>query len=128
MLQQKGGAMGALQSADEQLAVKYGIPITAVQTVRKALGIPDVRKAPDANQVLPKGWMWKYDLLDANGVVVNPADYHWGNIPRVAAVANNVGTNVFVAAEASAVINPTDALEAMLKMLQANPSLLESVK
>ena len=118
----KGGVMGAIQTADEALAARYGVPKSAVASVRKALGIPDARTLPNSNEVLPKGYVWHYDLLDATGRVVDPNSFHWGTFPVVTAVAA-MPTNVF-----SAPVAPIDSLEGILKLLQDNPELLREVE
>jgi len=78
-----GGVLGAVQTADEALAAKYGVPKSVVQTVRTTLGIPDARTQPKADQVLPVGWPWAYDVLDAEGKVVDVSGYHYGDTPRL---------------------------------------------
>ena len=120
-LAQKGGVMGAIQTADEALAAKYGVPKSAVVSVRKALGIPDARTLPASNEVLPKGFIWKYDLLDSAGHVVDPASFHWGTFP-VVVPASNVAPTVF-----SPAVPQVDTLDGILKLLKDNPELLKEV-
>ena len=121
-----GGAFGTLQSTDDALAARYGVPVAAVAKVRSVLGIPDSRTLPDASRILPAGYVWYYDLYDFEGKVVDPASFHWGTFPKVKP-ASPVSTNVFSVVTQPAV-SGTATLENLLQLLQANPSLLQPAK
>lgn len=117
-----GGVMGKVQSADDALAAKYGVPASVVSGARKVLGIPDVRTLPAADRVLPEGWTWRYDLIGPDGKVVNQADYHWDTTPRLVKAGEGVESSVF-----STATDNTATLEGLLKLLQSNPALLAPV-
>lgn len=119
------GAFAKLQSADEALAAKYGIPVSVVQGARKALGIPDARTIPDSSRVLPAGWMVYYDVLDATGGVVNVTGYHYSDVPKVRQVTTEA-TSVFTPAPSAE--SQTMSLEALLNVIKANPDLLKPAK
>lgn len=79
----QNGLFARIQKTDDALAQKYGIPLSVVQKARQVVGIPDARTLPTGDRVLPEGWAWKYDLLDAEGNVVDPQAYHWDTVPKV---------------------------------------------
>jgi len=111
----QGGILGAVQTADEALAVRYGIPASVVKTVRATLGIPDARTLPKADQVLPAGWTWAYDLLDGEGKVVDPSLLHWGDTPRLRK-ADSLPASVFSAARPA---GDSATLETVLSVIRA---------
>ena len=83
--------MGAVQTFDEGLAQKYGVPVSVVKGARKALGIPDARIAPPAaNRVLPPEWVYTYDLLDQDGKIVNTSLFHYSTTPRIVPASEKV--------------------------------------
>lgn len=111
-----GGVLGLVQSADEKLAAKYGVPVSVVKTVRSALGIPDVRTLPDSSRVLPAGWQWSYDLLDAEGRVVDASQFHWGETPRLRK-AGTLEPSVFVKAPSAPAPASVETLDGVLSAL-----------
>jgi len=120
----QGGAMGALQSADDALAARYGIPKAIVSQMRTILGIPDARTLPDASRVLPAGWAWRYDLLDASNRVVDTTLYHWDTVPRVHPTSSNTLLDVFGVAPGQPAASAL-TLEGILQIIEANPGLLD---
>ena len=120
----QGGALGALQSADDALAARYGVPKAIVSQMRTILGIPDARTLPDASRVLPAGWAWRYDLLDASNRVVDVSLYHWDTVPRVHPTSTNTLLDVFGVAPGQPAASAL-TLEGLLQIIQANPGLLD---
>lgn len=74
---------GKVQTANEVLAAKYGVPKETVQTIRQALGVPDARTLPGPERVLPEGLMLTYDMLDASNNVVDVSGFHRSEFPRI---------------------------------------------
>lgn len=125
-MSQPGGSFGMLQTADETLAAKYGVPVAVMGKIRTVLGIPDVRTLPDASRVLPEGWAWKYDLLDASNRVVDVTQFHYDKTPRLIPAGTNVANPIIPASVTSA--TGTETIERLLKLLQDNPGLLAPAK
>lgn len=111
----KGGVLGAIQTADEALAVKYGVSVSVVKFTRKMLGIPDARTLPNADQVLPASWTWAYDMLDGEGKVVDISGYHYGDTPRLRK-AGSLPASVFTA---PATASDAITLESVLSVIGA---------
>lgn len=122
----KGGAIGAVQTFDDQLAAKYGVPQSVVDTIRKTLGVVDTRTLPDSSRVLPAGYTWKQDWLDAQGNVVDFAKFHKG-LPYVVA-AGPVSTAVTAEDLPEAEDEASAALIGIIKAIQANPELLKAAE
>jgi hypothetical protein len=130
----KGGTIGAIQSFDDALAAKYGIPVETVAKVRSALGIIDVRTLPGSDRVLPEGYAWTRDVLDDSNRVVNTAGYHW-SAPRVIQAGNAstlpIGASDLVSGTNAAPAT-VDELESILRVLApilaGNSALLEPAK
>ena len=120
---------GTLQSADETLAAKYGVPASAVGQLRTFLGIPDARTLPAADRVLPQPYVWFYDVLDAEGHIVDVSGYHYGTVPRVRqGGTNGIGSVFGPLAPAQPASTGTATLEGLLQLIQANPALLAPAK
>jgi hypothetical protein len=77
------GLFGKLQTTDNALAVKYGMPMEWVANIRKAAGIPVVADLPSADRIVGEAWVVYYDMLDREEKVVDITGYHWGTTPRV---------------------------------------------
>lgn len=127
MLSQSGGTIGAVQTLDDQIAAKYGVPQSVVDTVRKTLGILDTRTFPDSSRVLPAGYSWKRDILDASNKVVSVETLHWGT-PYVITAGPVSSSGVApgdLLADPVDSSDPTAQLIGIINMLKAYPGLLE---
>ena len=121
----RGGFFGAVQTADEILAAKYGIPVGTVRQVRTLLGIPDARTLPGPERVLPEGLELVYDILDGNNVVVDVSLYHRAPEPRIVA-AGTVKPSIFDSTPGKS--GKQLDVEAVLKLIQTHANLLKGVK
>jgi hypothetical protein len=122
-----GGTIGKVQAIDDQLLASKGVPPEVTARIRKALGIVDLRTLPDSARVLPEGWAWKQDILDADGKVVDVAKLRKG-APYIVPDGSDQVTTVLPAdlfpeqaAGAEALIG--QILEAVAK----DPALLQTV-
>jgi len=120
-----GGFVSKIQDADEALAERYGVPASGVKALRKIIGMPDARTQAKADQILPNGWTWAYDVLNGDGQVVDVSAYHYGDTPRLRKAGSGV-SSVFSGTSGTNA-TATD-LEGLLKFIQANPALLEKAK
>ena len=127
----KGGTIGAVQTLDDSLAAKYGIPASVVSQARSALGIVDVRTLPDSNQVLPAGYTWTQDILDASNRVVDVSAYHY-SAPRIVQAGQVATAPVTIGALGVGTTNSLAGLDQLLAtiapILKANPALLAPAK
>ena len=121
-----GGLFSKLQSTDDALAARYGIPVSVVGQVRSTLGIPDARTLPDSSRVLPVGWSYVFDLRDDKGVVVDQSRFHWDTTPRLVPSGANA-VSVLPTAPGSAP-SGTATLENLIQLIQSNPTLLQPAK
>lgn len=126
-----GGTIGAVQSADDALAARYGVSPEMTARIRKALGIIDTRTLPDASRVLPAGYTWKQDILDKDGKVVDLSTLRKG-LPYIVpdgSQADSAVTMGDVFAGQAGGLSPQAAsmLEQILGEIEKDPTLLEAV-
>lgn len=114
-----------LQTVDNALAAKYGVPQSVVDGLRSGLGIPDSLHQPAADQVVVDPYHVRYPWLDGKGVIVDTSQFTRSTIPEVYKTGAG-GVSPFDAA-AKGPVDPAAALEAAVKAYAATKTNAVSV-